>query len=225
LPKFLRILQNWKLDESHVPGRDYRYSHSGILLLHLALELRFGLPYHELLERRVLRPLDLSSTVLPLRGPNLVGRFAPALGRRAVQGYSWDGKPIGKPGNVQGYYHWPGTTQMFSSARDMAIFLMAQMGELEVDPVLRDAIQLAHQEVASTDREPHIRQAQAWEVHHRAATIVDKNGGLENTTSYIGFIPGKRLGIVILINRGRLNGRDFGHPILLRLALPDSSAL
>ena len=67
-------------------------------------------------------------------------------------------------------------------------------------------------------------QAQAWEVHHVARKIIDKNGGLNNSTTYIGMIPDQRVGVVILINRGQLNGRDVGHPILLRLTGPVGAA-
>jgi beta-lactamase class C len=225
LPKFLRYLRNWKIDEAHERGKQYIYSHAGFMLLHLALERRFGMPYGKLLEQRLLRRLDLSSTTLPLRGANSVARLPPPLLQRAVQGYSGIGKPIGKPGNMQGYYHWPGTGQMFSSARDMAAFLTAQLGEAPDDPFLHEAIELSHREVAGSDREPHIRQALAWEVHHVAHTIVDKNGGLNNITTYIGMIPEKRIGAVILVNRGNLNGRDVGHPILLRLAASEGAAL
>jgi beta-lactamase class C len=225
LSKFFDYLRKWKIDEGHERGKHYIYSHAGFMLLHLAMERRFGMPYGTLLEQRLLRRLDLPSTTLPLRGANSVARLAPSLLQRAVQGYSGTGKPIGKPGNMQGYYHWPGTGQMFSSARDLASFLAAQLGERPDDPLLRDAIELSHLEVARTDREPHIRQALAWEVHHVAHTIVDKNGGLNNTTTYIGMIPEKRIGAVILVNRGNLNGRDVGHPILIRLAAHEAAAL
>jgi beta-lactamase class C len=225
LPQFLRYLRYWNIDPDHERGQQYVYSHAGFMLLHLALERRFGVPYGALLEQRLLRRLDLPSTLLPLRGPSSVARLSPSLAGRAVQGYSGKGVPIGRPGNMQGYYHWPGTGQMFSSARDMAVFLTAQLGESPPDPLLQEAIALSHREMARTDREPHIMQAQAWEVHHVGHTIIDKNGGLNNTTTYIGMIAQPRIGAVILINRGELNGRDVGHPILLRLASPAGAAL
>jgi beta-lactamase class C len=49
--------------------------------------------------------------------------------RRAVQGYALDGTPIGGPGDLQGYYHWLGTGQIYASARDMAVFLAANLGK------------------------------------------------------------------------------------------------
>ena len=129
LPKFLRQLRSWKIDEDHGRGTQYIYSHAGFMLLHVALERKFAMPYGTLLDQRLLRRLGLASTALPLRDANSVGLLAPPLKARAVQGYSGSGKPIGTPGNMQGYYHWPGTGQMFSTARDMAIFLTAQLGE------------------------------------------------------------------------------------------------
>jgi beta-lactamase class C len=220
LPKFLHQLNGRTIDPDHMRGKQYRYSHAGYMLLHVALERRFGVPYGTLLEQRLLRRLGLSSTVLPVRGASSVGLLAPSLKRRAVQGYGEDGRPIGKPGDMQGHYYWPGSGQMFSSARDMAAFLAAHLGELPGDPQLRHAAELTHRKVATI--EPHRMQAHAWEVRDRGATIIDKNGGLSNSTTYIGMIPSKRLGAVILFNRGWLDGREIGHPILLRLARPEN---
>jgi beta-lactamase class C len=46
-------------------------------------------------------------------------------------------------------------------------------------------------------------QALAWEIENAPnLTIVDKPGGLNNASAYIGLVPERKLGIVILINRG-----------------------
>ena len=214
LTSFLEVLKAWKREPDQRPGQ-YLYSHAGIMLLHLALERRFGVPYAALLEQKLLRRLALSSTTLPVRGAHSAGKFAPALRGHVVQGYSETDQPLGKPGDVQGHYYWPGSEQLFSSARDMASFLTAHLGEQIDDPVLREAIEITHREVAPVRQ--HVTQAHAWEAHHGPMTILDKNGGLSNSTAYIGMIPAKRLGVVILINRGWLDGREIGHPILLRL--------
>ena len=51
---------------------------------------------------------------------------------------------------------------------------------------------------------PRNTQALAWEINDYGGgpVIIDKPGGLNNTSTYIGLVAGKRLGIVILINRG-----------------------
>jgi beta-lactamase class C len=221
LAKFLGLLKTWKSDPAHQPGRQYLYSHAGILLLHVALERRFGMPYAALLKQKLLRRLGLSSTMQPVRGAHSTGTFAHSVRDRVVQGYSEAGEPIGKPGDIQGHYYWPGSEQMFSSARDMAVFLAAQLGEQNDDAPLRDAIEVTHREVVPVRQ--HVMQAHAWEIHLGRTTIIDKNGGLSNSTTYIGMIPSKRIGTIILINRGWLDGREIGHPILLRLAVPDGN--
>ena len=139
-----------------------------------------------------------------------------------MEGYAGDGKPIGRPGNVQGYYHWPGAEQNVSSARDLAGYLALQLGELPNDPVLREAIELSHRGVASI-REG-VLQAQAWEVHHGAEKVIGKNGGLNNASSFIGLAPSKRNGVVVLMNRGEVNLWDAGYSILLRLSEAEGSA-
>ena len=69
------------------------------------------------------------------------------LAARAVQGYSADDEPIGKPGDLQGFYHWLGTGQMYSSARDMAVFLAANLGELPEHRALQAAMRAARRGV------------------------------------------------------------------------------
>lgn len=215
-PKFVRMLNAWKPGKDHRRGEDYIYSHAGIMLLHVALERRFAMPYAALLETRLLRPLGFDATLLPLRGKNDVAHLPPHLMRRAVQGYTGDGKPHGKRGTMGSYYDWPGTGQMFSTARDMAQFLA-----LQIDPPeeWRAAVALAHRRV--TDIAPGKGQAMAWEIQEVNPTLIDKNGGLHNGTTYIGTVAGRRLGLVLLFNRGNLNGRDVGQPILRRLAAED----
>jgi hypothetical protein len=55
-------------------------------------------------------------------------------------------------------------------------------------------------------------------------TIVDKNGGLNNTSTYIGMTPQKRIGIVILGNRGNEPATRIGRQIMLALARSNVAA-
>jgi len=45
---------------------------------------------------------------------------------------------------------------------------------------------------------PNFLQALGWEVPAGALTMVDKNGALDNTSSYIGSQPDRRIGLVIM---------------------------
>ena len=179
------------------------------MLLQLALERRYGTPIDELIEQRLLRPLGMAST--------MVRSLSPEHKRRAVQGYAEDGTPLREPGSQESYYHWQGTGQMYSSPRDMAVFLAANLGELPVEQPLREAMRLAQQGIVTID--PGNRQALAWEISFGdAPTIIEKYGGLNNASAYIGMMAHRKLGIVILGNRGNQYPNEVGRRIMLDLA-------
>jgi beta-lactamase class C len=216
LPKFMQYLKTWKLPEDHEPGKTHVYSHAAYMLLHIVLERRFGMPYAELLKERLLDPLGMSSTSLPAHR-NAMAQLPPELLRRVVQNHDEHGRRVGKPGNVQSFYHWPGTGQMFSSPRDIGTFLAAQLGEVSEPAVLPEAVKLSHTPIAST---PNFQQALAWEIRKGALTVIDKNGALDNTSSYIGIAPDRRMGLVIMTNRGDQYVAKVGRRTMLRLGLP-----
>jgi beta-lactamase class C len=223
LPDFIRYLNSWQADEGHQPGRQDIYSNTGFVLLPLALQRRFDTPIAKLMNDRLLAPLGMTSTVMAVPKPNARGQLAPEFRRRAVQGYNHDGNPVGEPGNIQGIFNWPGTGQMFSSARDMAIFLAANLGALPNNRGLQQAMALAQQGVFTV--RPRFTQALAWQVvRNGELTIVDKNGGLNNTSTYIGMIPQQKLGIVILSNCGGEPATRIGRQIMLALARSNATA-
>ncbi len=217
LPDFVRTMNGWKADAEHEPGKQRIYTHAGFMLLHLAIEHRFGMPLARLMARRVLGPLGMASTEVPMAPGDPRGALDPVLKKRAVQGFGADGNPTGEPGDVQSYYLWPGTAQMFSSARDMAIFLAANLGELPHNRLLEQGMDFAQQSMfAVTARNG---QALAWEVLRESEqTIVEKSGGLNNTSIYIGMIKPARVGIVVLANRGDQETIAIGRRILIDLA-------
>src|SRR5215475_8068412 len=222
LPEFIQVLAAWKADRRHQPGKQHIYTHAGFILLQLALERRFQSPIGDLIDTRVLKPLGMADTTLPPGDENGRAQLAPALLERAVQGYSEEGEAIGAVGDVQGYYHWPGTAQMYSSARDMARFLAASLGELPIDRALQAAMQDAQRGIFPMSRR--VTQGLAWEVDHGPPLLIEKNGGLNNTTSYIGMMPGEKLGILILSNRGSNNaGARIGRRIMLGLVALSSA--
>ena len=134
-----------------------------------------------------------------------------------MQGYAENGEPVGKPGDQQTYYDFPGTGQMFSSARDLATLLAANLGEPPTNPALRQAMQFTQHAVFQVDARN--AQAIAWEVEdHDGIVVVDKPGGLNNSSTYIGLVPAQKLGLVILMNRGNQYPHEFGRRFLVALA-------
>jgi beta-lactamase class C len=234
LAGFYEALNVWTPSGDEQPGKQRLYTHAGYILLQLVLERRYGKPIAELLDRRIIAPLGMTSTIVPERGPNDQAIMTAEFLRRAVQGYSRDGEPIGLPGNQQGYFDFSGTGQMFSSAHDLAILLAACLGEQTptlpspasgggLGRGLREALQMTQRETFQVG--PQHGQAMAWEIENPlGVTIVDKPGGLDNASAYIGLIPDRKIGLVILSNRGDVHpfeaARSTILPELARLVPP-----
>ena len=212
-PDFVRFLNSWKAGPNHEPGQQYLYSDAAMVLLRVALERRFNTRFTGLMHQRLTGPLGMTSTALPLPR-DLLGR--------AVQGYGPMGKPVGKPGEEGGTFDWPGSGQIYSSSRDMATFLAANLGELPGYGPIENAMAFAHQGVFTVS--PRLTIGLAWQIVSAGNfTIIDKNGGLNNTSTYIGFAPQKKLGVVILVNRGRQKATIYGRQIIHALAQNQSA--
>jgi beta-lactamase class C len=215
--QFVDMLNAWTPQAGEAPGRQRIYSHAGYVLLQLVLERCHGAPVRELVESRILKPLGMKATFLPERGEDNRAVMSDAWLHRVVQGYSDQGTAIGPPGNQQSYFDFPGTGQMFSTARDLATFVTASVDGRSIDPGLRDALRMTQQEVFRVDEK--FGQAMAWEtVHLDGVTVVDKPGGLNNASGYIGLVPARRFGIVLLANRGEYPHEIARYDILPKLA-------
>lgn len=217
LAAFFDALNAFSPAAGEAPGKQRIYTHAGYVLLQLALERRYRLPIGTLIAERILKPLGMISTLIPDRGPDHRAVMPGEITARVVQGYSDQGVAIGAPGTQQGYFDFPGTGQMFSSARDLATFLAASIDGKAADPQLRKALQMTQRETFHVSRK--FGQAMAWEnVHVDGIDIVDKPGGLNNATGYIGLVPARRIGVVLLANRGEFPHETVRYRVLPALA-------
>jgi len=217
--QFIAMLNAWTPQAREQPGKQRIYTHAGYVLLQLVLERRYGAPIGALIGSRILKPLGMTSTFIPDRGEGNRALAPPEIMQRMVQGYSDQGLPIGPPGDQQGYYDVPGTGQMFSSARDLGILLRACLDGAVIDPELRAALQMTERESFRIDEK--FGQAMAWEnVRVADVTVVDKPGGLNNASAYIGLVPARKLGIALLANRG-----EYPHEIARYRILPALAGL
>jgi beta-lactamase class C len=219
LQQFFDMLNAWTPPSGEQPGQQRIYSHAGYVLLQLVLERRYQRSIRDLIESRILKPLGMNETFVPEREEDNRAGMTPQLLRRVVQGYSDSGAAIGPPGNQQSYYDFPGTGQMFSSVRDLAIFLAACLGGEVADPQLRQALRMTQQEMFRVSEK--FGQSMAWEtVRLDDVEVVDKPGGLNNATAYVGLVPARNLGIVLLANSG-----NFPHEIARYSVLPKLARL
>jgi hypothetical protein len=62
-------------------------------------------------------------------------------------------------------------------------------------------------------------QGLAWQrVNIEGEFVIDKNGGLSGTSTYIGMLPERHIGIVVPANRGKCHATTVGRKLLLALA-------
>lgn len=215
--QFIAMLNGFAPVADIAPGRQRVYSHAGYVLLQLVLERCYARPIRELIEHRICRPLAMETSFVPERGPDSRTVMDVALMQRMVQGYSDQGTAIGPIGNQQSYFDFPGTGQMFSSARDLAIFAAACVDGRAIDPHLREALRMTQHEAFRVDEK--FGQAMAWEtVRLPDVTVIDKPGGLNNASGYIGLVPARRIAIVLLANRGEYPHEIARYRILPKLA-------
>jgi beta-lactamase class C len=103
----------------------------------------------------------------------------------------------------------------------MATFLAANLGELPGHGPIENAMAFANQGVFTVS--PRLKIGLAWQIVSVGNfTIIDKNGGLQNTSTYIGFAPQGKLGVVILVNRGKQHATGIGRQIIHALAQDQS---
>jgi CubicO group peptidase (beta-lactamase class C family) len=195
-PKLYAFLSGYKLTRDI--GEKYEYSNLGAGLLGHALALKAGASYEQLVRRRILEPLGMSSTSITLSDSEKK-RLAPGHDSALHPVKNWDLDALAGAGALR------------STANDMLKFLAANL-EL-TDTPLKAAMRrmrAVHRETGTADLEI----AMAWHIFHKFGTdIVWHNGGTAGYRSFAGFAPSKKTGVVVLCNTF-LDSDDVGFHIL-----------
>jgi CubicO group peptidase (beta-lactamase class C family) len=175
------------------PGSCWQYSDVGFVTLGFVVG---GVNYNGLLNTDITSPLGMTSTAI-----------VPPKGSTVAQGYNFkDGKPVKAPGV---------STDLKSSAVDMITWLQTQLYPAQIrDRALREAIDRTHQvHFRRTDNCPGSKALKfdmglAWQIFDGTnpklpgERVYMKNGasGMGGQTSWVGFIPAKKLGVAVLTN-------------------------
>jgi len=166
-------------------GEKYEYSNLGVGLLGHVLALKAGLSYEELVHRRILEPLGMTSTSITL---------SESQKKRLAAGYNETLQPV-KNWDLDAL---AGAGALRSTANDMLRFLAANL-ELTDTP-----LKAAMRRMRSVHREtgvPGLEIAMAWHIFHKYGTdIVWHNGGTAGYRTFAGFDPARKTGVVVLCN-------------------------
>ncbi|HBC87235.1 MAG TPA: hypothetical protein DCZ94_09795 [Lentisphaeria bacterium] len=179
--KLIECLNGYSLTRD--PGTKFEYSNFGMRLLGIALAHHDGVPYEDMLRRRVLTPLGMTSTMVAL---------TPEAETRLAIG-SQDGHPV--PNCYLGEV--AGSGGLRSNAKDMTKFLSAAMGLTKT--TLYPAFQLA--ETPIFDVMPDYCFGLAWCIRKYASGhILSHDGGTGGYRSIVIFDKVKSVGVVVLTN-------------------------
>ncbi|HEY1744190.1 MAG TPA: serine hydrolase domain-containing protein, partial [Granulicella sp.] len=174
--RYLRELRSVHLNS--LPGSTEVYSNLGIKVIGFGLEQVYGMPYETLIDRKILRPLGMTSTGF------VIGTDEQS---RLVRGYDRNGKlmpyHLRNAGAAYGLYATP---------RDMAKYLRWQLDE--ANPV----IALAHQPLLGKVEDG---EGLIWNLAvDRGTRILWHGGGTFGMSSQIVLYPDAQEGFVLLAN-------------------------
>jgi serine-type D-Ala-D-Ala carboxypeptidase/endopeptidase len=188
---------------TRAPGTHFEYSNLGVALLAHALAQAAGTPWARLVQQEITEKLGMPDTRLSLE---------PEERARLAIGYSRAGLRARETMPT-----WPafnGAGGLFSTTSDMQRFLAWNMGETKGD-LPNSLLAELH-----TTRFPQPRARSgvglAWHIAPlgAAASVIWKNGGTSGYSSYIGFVPAARVGIVLLSNSNHCPLTSAGNEIL-----------
>lgn len=185
------------------PGTRSLYSNMAVGLLGYAIAQHERQPLLDVWRRQFLDRLDMHHTFFEVP-PEAAGQL--------VQGYGPKGQPV--PAIPMG--GWPAGGRLSSSGHDMAQFLVANLGLRPDLPGITKAVHLAQRPFFPASKK--MTQGLCWQrLELQGERVIDKNGGLAGTSTYIGMLPERRTGMVVMANRGKCAATRVGRELLLAL--------
>ena len=180
------------------PGAEFEYSNLGVGLLGHALARAAGTSYEELARKRICEPLGMTHTAITLT-PWMRDHLALGHDPAGNVVENWDLPTLAGAGAIR------------STAMDMLKFVDANLHP-ERGPLGR-AMAMAQRERAPAG--PGMSIGLNWLIAHIGAdTIVWHNGGTGGCRSFVGMMPSRRAGVVVLTNSGGVGADDIGMHLL-----------
>jgi CubicO group peptidase (beta-lactamase class C family) len=181
------------------PGTAELYSNLGFGLLGHALERAAGMPFERLLQETICDPLQLEQTAINERDELEIATGYSRFRTRRAEGHSYRARLAPSGG-------------LITSAADLAKFLSAQLkpgfftGEMLEQ--LHAPTKLSNGSNSDT--------ALGWTLNFSSGRIIEKNGGRNNCSAWIGFSRDHGIGVAVLTNCGESGVEPIGRWLLER---------
>jgi serine-type D-Ala-D-Ala carboxypeptidase/endopeptidase len=173
------------VEPAHPPGTHYEYANVGFGLLGIALAHRAGVPYEELLIKRICAPLEMTHTRITLTNE---------MSRHLVQGHALDMKPA----ELWEWPAMPGAGYVRSTANDLTRLVKACMG------MTRTKLSSSLAKMTEIQRPtslPGTKAGMGWYVTSTGDDqVVWKSGLSMGCNTFMGYSRRERRGAVLLGN-------------------------
>lgn len=181
-PAIVQFLNSWR--PKYPPSTKYKYSNLGFVLAgHVAVYIEKEF-YDKLLTDSLTGPIGMTRTGMICQSPGPGCAMA-----RDEKGKLVNQRPVG----------------LWTCVKDMLRFIEANLGVLNLPTTLKQAIKITHRELFRMDEEHAI--GMGWEEwHHGDALLLSKDGLDSGFSSWVGFEPHKKCGVVVLRNGGKKPG-------------------
>lgn len=189
---------------TRAPGAEYEYSNFGFGLLGYAIAKRAEKDFEQLVVQRLCEPLQMTSTRMTLDADQKARLATPHSDGKAVP--VWEDTTM------------PGAGSFLSTANDLTRYMQAHWNipadELSaLQRALKQTTQKVRRGGASSES-----LGIGWHISsENALDIIWHNGGSGGSTSYVGFLPNQRVGVIVLSNSSS-SVDEIGRPLLYLLA-------
>jgi CubicO group peptidase (beta-lactamase class C family) len=204
---------------SREPGQEFQYSNWGISLLGEALMRKTGQDFEGLIDERICRPLDMTSTcVTP----------TPALQPRLAMGHDEAGKPS-PPFKLDAYQP---AGAILSTVNDLLKYAAAQAGLTHSAlsaPIAKSHVIRHTDSRGAPGNETSVfgRTATCWfdenAIQPPGMELLCHPGGAGSYHAWLGFDMKQRRAVVVLTTSNDVSARGVGWTLLQRLPLTDGS--
>ena len=171
-------------DKKNPDPKNFNYSNMGYAVLANCLESKARLPYDSLLQREILAKLGMNNTTFNTDAAN----FATGYDHMGNETCHW---------NLPAFY--AGCGALRSDIRDMLKFLQANVNDNPLFKSFSETQKTVYKTSAVSSF------GKGWEIRTAllpgSDSVIWHNGGTGGFKSFIGFVPGKKTGVVILSNQ------------------------
>lgn len=197
-----QLIEGFRADGAKaVVGGKSVYSNFGVVLLGQALAAAWGEPYPAVLQTRVLDPLGLKHTWLGLRGTSRRDDFPPGIVEGKIVPH-WEFDALAPSGALR------------STARDMALFLQACLGQRETP--LNASIREGIKPLRVMGEGPGKVGLNWFSTSGPQPPIYWHNGGTAGFRAYAGFDPAAGVGVAVMTNNADVVPDTLGRVLIGR---------